>query len=116
MIEAVRGSDYIILATEPTPFGLNDLKMAVEMVRQLQMPFGVIINRSDVGDDLTESYCLRENIDILMKIPFDRKMAEMYSEGEMCALKDKNFSENLISLYEEIINRLRYAGTGSNKR
>ncbi len=116
VIEAIQGSDYLILVTEPTPFGLNDLKMAVEMVRQLGIQFGVIINRCDIGNDLTESYCLTENIDILSRIPFDRKMAEMYSAGEMPVLKDNVFGEKLISLYETIVNRLRYAGTGSNQR
>lgn len=116
VIEAVRGSDYIILVTEPTPFGLHDLKMAVEMVRKLEIPFGVIINRSDIGNNLTESYCLAENIDVLMKMPFDRKMAEMYSEGEIYVLKDDAFSEKLVSLHGVVMNRLQYAGTGSNQR
>jgi MinD superfamily P-loop ATPase len=116
VIEAVRDSDFIILVTEPTPFGLHDLKMAVEMVRRLGIPFGVVINRSDIGNELTESYCLAENIDVLMKIPFDRKMAEMYSEGEICVLSDDAFSEKLVSLHGAIINGLQYARTGSNQR
>ncbi len=81
VIEAVRGSDFCLLVTEPTPFGLNDLTLAVEMLRALKIPFGVVVNRSDVGDDRTDEYCHKENIPILMKIPMDRELAVAYSTG-----------------------------------
>lgn len=81
MIEGVKDSDYIILATEPTPFGLYDLDMAVQTVRKLGIPFGVVINRADSGDDRVEKYCRKEDIDILLKIPDNRKAAEAYSKG-----------------------------------
>jgi MinD superfamily P-loop ATPase len=82
MITAVSGCDFVILVTEPTPFGLNDLKLAVETVQKLERPFGVIINRSDAGDDRVVDYCEEESISILLQIPESRKIAEATSRGE----------------------------------
>lgn len=83
VIEAVKDTDFVLLVTEPTPFGLNDLKLAVEMVRELEIPFGVVINRCDVGTDETRRYCARENIRVLLEIPHDRRIAKAYSHGHM---------------------------------
>jgi len=83
VIEAVKDSDFVVLVTEPTPFGLNDLKLAVGMVRVLGIPFAVAINRSDVGNNDVKEYCQREKIDVILEIPDDRKIAEAYSRGEM---------------------------------
>jgi MinD superfamily P-loop ATPase len=82
-VEAVKNTDYVLMVTEPTPFGLNDLKLAVEMVRLLNIPFGVLVNRYGLGDDRVEKYCRDENIDVVMKLPDDRRIAEAYSEGRM---------------------------------
>ncbi len=81
VVEAVKGSDYCLLVTEPTPFGLNDLTLAVEMIRKLAIPCGVVLNRAGVGDGKTEEYCLREGIPILMTIPLDTAIAGLYSRG-----------------------------------
>ncbi|GAH15023.1 unnamed protein product, partial [marine sediment metagenome] len=81
VIESVKGSDFSLLVTEPTPFGLNDLKLAVETLKQMNIPHGVVLNRAGVGDNKVKNYCNRENIPILMEIPMDRKIAEAYSEG-----------------------------------
>ena len=81
MIAAVNDADYILLVTEPTPFGLNDLKLAVETVRGLGIPFSVAINRYDIGDDRVEKYCLDEDIDVTLRIPQSRKVAVAYSKG-----------------------------------
>ena len=81
VIAAIRDSDIVLLVTEPTPFGLYDLTLAVEMVRQLQLPFGVIVNRVGSGDDRVHDFCQKENIPILLEIPDDRKIAEAYSRG-----------------------------------
>jgi MinD superfamily P-loop ATPase len=81
VIEAVKGSDFCLLVTEPTPFGLNDLSLAVEVVRGLNMPCGVIINRAGVGGDEVDQYCHREEIPILLRIPLDRNIAMLYSQG-----------------------------------
>jgi MinD superfamily P-loop ATPase len=81
VIEAVRHVDAVLLVTEPTPFGLNDLKLAVDMVRALDLPFAVAINRADVGDDGVERFCRDEDIAVLARIPDDRRIAECYSRG-----------------------------------
>jgi len=81
VIAAIRETDIILLVTEPTPFGLNDLSLAVEMVRQLQIPFAVIVNRMGSGDGRIHAFCNKENIPILMEIPDDRRIAESYSRG-----------------------------------
>ena len=82
VIAAVRRSDFVLLVTEPTPFGLHDLRLAVETVRELDLPFGVIINRADAGDDRVDRFCAAEGIPILLRIPDDRCIAEAYSRGE----------------------------------
>ena len=81
VIETVGCSDYCILVAEPTPFGLHDLKLMVEVVRHLYIPFGVIINRDGVGDKKVELYCQNEKIPVLMKIPHSAKIAQLYSRG-----------------------------------
>ncbi|MEE9913015.1 MAG: ATP-binding protein [Deltaproteobacteria bacterium] len=81
VIAAIRDADLVLLVTEPTPFGLNDLSLAVDMVRELHIPFGVIVNRMGSGDDRIHAYCAKENIPLLLEIPDDRKIAESYSRG-----------------------------------
>jgi MinD superfamily P-loop ATPase len=81
VIETIRGSDYCLLVTEPTPFGLHDLKIAVDVVRHLSIPFGVIINRDGSGDNRVECYCQHEKIPVVMKIPHSEKIAYLYSKG-----------------------------------
>lgn len=105
VIEAINGTDFVILVTEPTPFGLNDLKLAVEMIREIDLPYGVVINRSDTGDNRTEEYCHKEKIDILMKIPFNRKIAEAYSQGDMMFDVDSKYEKSFYELYQNITNR-----------
>jgi MinD superfamily P-loop ATPase len=102
VIETLKGSDYTILVTEPTPFGLNDLKLAVETVRKMDLQFGVIINRSDVGDGQVEAYCLNEKIEIIGQIPFSREIAEAYSKGYR--LIDEIDGQH--SLYSDILDRV----------
>lgn len=81
VIAAIRDSDFVLLVTEPTPFGLHDLTLAVDMVKELNRPFGVIINRMGIGDDRVHEFCQKGNIPILMEIPDDRRIAENYSRG-----------------------------------
>jgi MinD superfamily P-loop ATPase len=81
VIESINGSDYCILVTEPTPFGLHDLKLAVEVVRHMHIPFGVIINRDGIGDNRVEIYCKKDYIPVLLKIPERQKIALLYSKG-----------------------------------
>jgi MinD superfamily P-loop ATPase len=85
VIESVRGADLVLLVTEPTPFGLHDLTLAVGMVRALKLSLGVVINRAGSGDNRTREYCRREGIEILSEIPDDRHIAEAYSRGLLAA-------------------------------
>ena len=100
VIAAIRDADLVLLVTEPTPFGLNDLSLAVDMVRELHIPFGVIVNRMGSGDDRVHRYCEKEDITILLEIPDDRKIAESYSRGILMvdALPEyRNLFQRLIS-------------------
>lgn len=81
VIDSVRDADLVVLVSEPTPFGLNDLRLAVDMVRALGLPLVVVANRSDVGDDSLRDYCRREDIQIVLELPFDRRLAEAYAAG-----------------------------------
>ncbi len=83
VITAMRGTDFVLMVTEPTPFGLHDLKLAVEAVKILGIPHGLVINRADMGDDRVKTYARQENIPVLMEIPFDRGIAEAYSRGQL---------------------------------
>jgi len=80
-IAAIQGADLALLVTEPTPFGLHDLKAAVGVARSVEVPIGVVINRDGIGDDMVERYCADEGIPIVMRIPFDREIARLYSQG-----------------------------------
>lgn len=82
VIAAVRGADFVLLVTEPTPFGLHDLRLAVDMIRELSIPFGVVVNRMGVGDDRVHRFCREQEIPVLLEIPDDRRIAEAYSRGE----------------------------------
>jgi len=107
VVASVQGSDYCVLVTEPTPFGLHDLKLAVAMLRKINIRFGVVINRAGLGDDRTEHYCQREGIEVLLKIPFDAQIAKAYSQGKMIVAENQSYQENLVSLYlriKEIVN------------
>lgn len=82
VVETVRDADAVLLVTEPTPFGLNDLVLAVDMVEELGRPAGVVVNRSGIGDDAVRDFCAERGVPMLLDIPFDRRVAEAYSRGE----------------------------------
>ena len=93
VIESIRYCDYIVLVTEPTPFGLNDLQLAVEMVRALEQPFGIVINRTGLDDRPLLDYCQREQLHILAQLPDDRRVAEAYSRGELACMVLTEFKQ-----------------------
>jgi len=101
-IETVRGSDFCVLVTEPTPFGLHDLKITVQVLRNMIIPFGVVINRAGVGDKKVYDYCREENIRILLEIPYQRRIAELYSRGVPFSLEMLEWNEKFRTLYGEI--------------
>lgn len=116
VIEAINDTDFVILVTEPTPFGLNDLRLAVGMVRELDLPFGVVINCSDIGDSKVDEYCRAEDIEVLLTIPFDRGIAEAYSRGEMASAMDAQYAGKMYQLYESIASSVDNDGAGDSKR
>ena len=103
VIASIKGADFVLLVTEPTPFGLHDVKLAVGAVRILGIPCGLVINRSDMGDDRLREYAGAEAIPILMEIPFDRKIAESYSKGELLVDVRPEWKEKFLQLYERIV-------------
>jgi MinD superfamily P-loop ATPase len=102
VVEAIRGSDYCLLVTEPTPFGLNDLALAVETVRALDIPCGIVLNRTGVGNGNIEEYCQEENIPILLKIPLDTEIASLYSKGITLAEGMPKWQEDFRHLFDKI--------------
>ena len=105
VIATLRETDFAVLVTEPTPFGLHDLGLAVQMVRQLGMPFGVIVNRVGIGDERVHEFCAREKIPVLQEIPDDRRIAEAGSRGSLVvdALPEyRRPFENLLSSIQEV--------------
>ena len=102
-IEALTGSDYCLLVTEPSPFGLNDLKMAIEIVQQIDISFGVVINRSQREYDvIIEDYCQKEEIQVLFKIPYERTIAELYSAGIPFIEEKTDWKDKFKSLFARI--------------
>jgi len=102
VIEGVRGSDFCLLVTENTPFGLNDLELAVEMVRVLKIPMGVFVNQADLGDWKVKEYCKRENIPVLGELSHDRRIAEVYSRGGIVVEKLPEYQTFFLSLFQKM--------------
>lgn len=102
VIESVRGCDLLLLVTEPTPFGLHDLRLAVEMARMLGLNHGVVVNRANLGDRKVWDYCHDQQIAILAEIPDDRGVAEAYSRGELAAVSAPHAAERIRGLLETI--------------
>ena len=103
VVETVRGCDLVVLVTEPTPFGLYDLSLAVSMVRALELPIGVVINRAGVGDGKVRIYCENHGLQILAEIPDDRRVAEAYSRGEMIVETVPGFEAAIRQLHDRIL-------------
>jgi len=102
VIAAMKGTDFVLMVTEPTPFGLHDLKLAVEAVKLLEIPRGLVINRSDIGNDDVQTYAKMENLPILMEIPFDRSIAEAYSRGKLIVEEMPEWKERFKKLHLHI--------------
>ncbi|MBW1666908.1 MAG: ATP-binding protein [Deltaproteobacteria bacterium] len=102
VIEAMKGADFVLLVTEPTPFGLHDLKLAAGALEILEIPHGLVINKSDLGDEKVKDYARAEGLPILMEIPFDRRIAEAYSRGESIVEVMPEWKGRFVKLYESI--------------
>ena len=109
VMEATKDADYVILVTEPTPFGLHDLKLAVETMKKLGKNFGVVVNRHGIGNDDVMVYCKQENIPVLARIPNDRRIAELYSRGKLVYQEFPEVKLQLENIWNYILK------SGSNK-
>jgi MinD superfamily P-loop ATPase len=115
-IEAITDTDFTVVVTEPSSFGLHDLKMVVELLNNIKQPFAVIINRAEADSDyLIEDYCQKKNIKILMKIPFSREIAELYSIGKTFVNELDGWEEKFKTLYQNILEEAgKYERNNSN--
>ncbi len=106
VIESIHGSDYCLLVTEPTPFGLHDLKMMIQVVEDVGIPYGIVVNRSGLGDRKMHDYCEEKKVPILLEIPFQRRIAEFYSRGVPFTLEIPGWREKFQALFDEIEGRV----------
>jgi MinD superfamily P-loop ATPase len=103
VIAAVRGAHFVLLVTEPTPFGLHDLRLAIDMIRETGVPHGVLVNRAGIGDDRVQAYCETEGVPLLGEIPDDRRIAEAYSRGEVLVEALPEYR----SVFKDLLGRIR---------
>lgn len=102
VIKTVENADYCILVTEPTKFGLNDLKITVDLLDKLKIPFGIVINKSNDDDNIIEDYCTDNTHTLLGKVPFSKDIAKKYSKGELLVDVDENFNEHMNDIIYEL--------------
>lgn len=102
-VEAIEDVDYAVIVSEPTPFGVSDMKMVVELLRSMNTPFGVVVNKAGLGDNEIYDYCNSENIEILEEIPFDENIARLYANGEVLSTKIVSYKEKILSILDKII-------------
>jgi MinD superfamily P-loop ATPase len=102
VMNTILGCDYCLVVTEPTPFGLNDLKLAINLIRELRVPFGLVINKSRGGDNLITDFCLDQGISILGKLPFEFKISQEYARGKLISKTMPGWSRRFNLLYQSI--------------
>lgn len=102
VVNSLEGCDYALIVTEPTPFGLHDLKIAADLVREMSIPAGVFINKSGDKDDIIDSYCQIEDLSVLLRVPYSRKIAEQYARGMLPVETDEQLAISLTELYHGI--------------
>jgi MinD superfamily P-loop ATPase len=105
VVETLRGADFVLLVTEPTPFGQHDLALALALTRKLGLPCGVVINRAGRSRSPVDDYCARENVDVLARIPFGRRIAEVCAEGGLAIDADPAVAEALTGLFRALQHR-----------
>lgn len=107
VVSTIEDSDYCVLVTEPTPFGLHDLKIAIDLVKQLKLPFGVVINKAMDSDKSIQIFCKEQNIDILMELPYSKEIAQNYSKGILPVQYSKHYKEEFVKLLATIKERIK---------
>jgi MinD superfamily P-loop ATPase len=117
VVEVIRGADFVLLVTEPTPFGLHDLQLAVEVARdEMRLPLGVVVNRDGIGDGGVDEFCAENDIPILMRIPHDRRIAEAYAEGTPLIEALPEYQNLFRDLYQSIASGTIEVKVGSRKQ
>lgn len=106
VVQSLEGCDFCLLVTEPTPFGLHDLKIAVSLVKKLGFPFGIVINKALENNSIVEDYCKEEGIEILLKIPYSKEIAESYSGGTLPVQSNIEWAARFIELYDKMKERV----------
>ena len=106
--EAVDEVDFVVVVSEPTPFGISDMKMVIDMLRQREIPFGVFVNKCNLGNKDIYKFCKKEKIDLLGELPFDKNFANDYAKGELFTYKSTEHNKVFITLYNEIKRRVNY--------
>lgn len=101
-MESVSGADFILLVTEPTPFGLHDLKAAYEVTKEMSIPAAVVVNRAGFSEDKLNSFCHQNDLPILLKIPLDRKIGEEIAQGNTLLDFDPEYENKMILMFEKI--------------
>ncbi len=107
VVASIRGADYVLLVTEPTPFGLHDLKLAVQLTEELGIPAGVVINRDGIGDRGVDRFCSENNLPVLLRIPFDRQIGRGIAQGKTLLEIRPEFTQQFIKLYELVSRRVQ---------
>jgi len=102
VIQTINGSDFCVLVTEPTPFGLHDLKIIIQVLEEMKIPLGVIVNRAGIGDEKIYEHCKEQNIPILLEIPYQRRIAELYSRGMPFSLEMPEWKTKFQTLFNNI--------------
>jgi len=103
VVEAVRGADYLLLVTEPTPFGLHDLRLAVAVAAELGIPTGVVINRDGIGDAAVDAFCAETGLPILLRVPFERAIAEGIAQGRTLVQIYPEYAPRFRSMHRQIV-------------
>jgi len=107
VVQALEDCDFCILVTEPTPFGLHDLKIAVSLVKKLGFPFGIVINKALENNSFIDDYCKEEKIEVLMEIPYSKEIAENYSDGILPVQSNEKWLRRFEQLYDKIKERAK---------
>jgi MinD superfamily P-loop ATPase len=113
VVESMRGSNFVILVTEPTPFGLHDLRLAAQLTRELQIPAGAIINRDGVGDNHVDDFCQEAGIPILMRIPLKQEIGRGIAAGKLLIDIDSSYQDQFLGMYtwiEEFLSEQEMGG------
>jgi MinD superfamily P-loop ATPase len=102
VMETIHDADYVVVVTEPTPFGISDLKLMLETLKKMQLPAGVVLNRTEGDNPELREYLNERNISILMEIPYDRTLAEQYSRGGLFTEMNGEMKSSFDGLFERI--------------